>query len=126
MICTPKASDLLGSLQKNGAVFRCRQANLRHIIIDVYKRQAETFTITNTGTGALASLDVTLTGANADSFTLDKTGFNTNLATSGTTTFTIKPNTGLAAGTYLSLIHISAIWAKALSKALHRSESVLP
>ena len=35
------------------------------------EQTAETFTITNTGTGALASLDVTLTGANADSFTLD-------------------------------------------------------
>ena len=82
------------------------------------EQTAETFTITNTGTGALASLDVTLTGANADSFTLDKTGFNTNLATSGTTTFTIKPNTGLAAGTYTATVRVTATNLTTIDKTI--------
>jgi len=82
------------------------------------EQTAETFTITNTGTGALASLNVTLTGANADSFTLDKTGFNTNLATSGTTTFTIKPNTGLAAGTYTATVRVTATNLTTIDKTI--------
>ena len=66
------------------------------------------FTITNSGAGAAAGLAVALSGTNAGSFTLDTTGINAALPGSGaTTSFTVKPNDGLSAGTYNATVTIS-------------------
>ena len=65
---------------------------------------ATTFTVTSTGTGAMTNFDVTITGTD---FTLDKTGLNTTLAPSGTTSFTIKPKDGLTAGTHTAVVSIT-------------------
>ncbi|WP_461257686.1 SUMF1/EgtB/PvdO family nonheme iron enzyme [Treponema sp. R80B11-R83G3] len=75
----------------------------------VYGYGAQTshsITITNTGNQPTGSLTIALSGANSDSFTLSKTSI-TNIAASGTDTFTVRPNTGLAAGTYTATVTVS-------------------
>jgi hypothetical protein len=59
-----------------------------------------TFTIRNTGIGAMTDLDISLSGTDAASFNLDQSGLNTSLASDGFTSFTINPVDGLLAGTY--------------------------
>ena len=68
---------------------------------------ATSFTVSNTGSGAMTDLDVALSGADATSFTIDKTALDPTLASGGTTSFTIKPNDGLAAGTYAATVTIT-------------------
>ncbi len=72
----------------------------------------ETFTITSTGNQPLNDIAVELTGVNPDSFILDTSSMSTSLDSSTgqnkTTTFTIKPNDDLAAGTYTASIKVSA------------------
>lgn len=67
---------------------------------------AKTVTVRNTGNTATGALTVTLSGSNTDSFTLSKTGID-SIAESGNDTFTIVPNTGLAAGTYTATVTVS-------------------
>jgi uncharacterized membrane protein len=72
-----------------------------------YAAQAEkTVTVRNTGTNATGALTITKTGTNAASFTVSKTSI-TDIAIAGTDTFTVVPNTGLAAGTYVATITVS-------------------
>ncbi|MEO3944161.1 S-layer homology domain-containing protein [Gorillibacterium sp. CAU 1737] len=63
-----------------------------------YAQQAEQqFTLTNTGTGTLTGLSVSL--SNAD-FTITSMVFVTQLAPNGQATIRVRPQTGLAAGTH--------------------------
>lgn len=66
-------------------------------------------TVTNTGNDATGDLNVTLSGANADSFTLSKTEISSITDTDGTDTFTVKPNTDLDAGTYTATVTVTGM-----------------
>lgn len=66
-------------------------------------------TVTNTGNDATGDLNVTLSGANATGFTLSKTTINSITGTDSTDTFTIKPNTGLDAGTYTATVTVTGM-----------------
>jgi hypothetical protein len=66
----------------------------------------ESVTIANTGNQATGILTIALTSGDTSSFTLNKTSI-TNIAVSGTDTFTVRPNTGLTAGTYTATVTVS-------------------
>ena len=68
---------------------------------------AASFTISNTGTGAMTDLDVNISGGSASDFALVKSSLNKALASGGTTSFTIKPNDGLTLGIYTETVTIS-------------------
>lgn len=74
---------------------------------------AQTVKITNTGNVATDELKVKLTGEKAASFKLnynnnESVELNINsIGENGTETFTVKPNDGLAAGTYNAVVEIS-------------------
>ena len=67
---------------------------------------AKTVTVSNTGTDATGALTVALSGNDDSSFTLSKTSI-ADIAVSGNDTFTVVPNTGLAAGTYTATVTVS-------------------
>lgn len=67
-----------------------------------------TVTVRNTGTGETGSLSVGLSGTNADSFTLSPDTI-TSITAGGNDTFTVVPNTGLAAGTYTATVTVSGV-----------------
>ena len=66
----------------------------------------KTVTITNNGTAATGQLTIALDGANKTAFTLSKTSI-TDIAASGTDTFTVQPNPGLTAGSYNATVKVS-------------------
>ena len=72
---------------------------------------AQTVTITNNGTAATGQLTIALDGANASSFTLSTTNIADVAAGGGTGTFTVQPNTGLAAGTYNATVKVGGTGA---------------
>ncbi|MCL1810884.1 MAG: CehA/McbA family metallohydrolase [Methanomassiliicoccaceae archaeon] len=63
-------------------------------------------TVTNTGTVATGVLSVSLSGAGASNFTLSVSSVD-SLSVGGTSTFTVTPKTGLAAGTYTATVTVS-------------------
>ena len=63
-------------------------------------------TVTNTGNQPTGALTVALSGANAGSFTLSSTNI-ASIAVGGTGSFTVRPNAGLAAGTYNATVTVS-------------------
>lgn len=63
-------------------------------------------TITSTGNQATGDLTLTVTGTNADSFSLSKISIS-SISSGGTDSFTVTPNTGLSAGTYTAAITVS-------------------
>ncbi|MCL2712726.1 MAG: hypothetical protein FWD37_05600, partial [Methanomassiliicoccaceae archaeon] len=65
-----------------------------------------TVTVNSTGTGATGNLNIAISGANASSFTLNKTSI-TDVAAGGSNTFTVSPVTGLATGTYNATVTVS-------------------
>jgi hypothetical protein len=65
-----------------------------------------TVTVTNMGNQATGALTVALGGTNQGSFTLSTTSI-TSIASPGTDTFTVVPNTGLSAGTYTATVTVS-------------------
>ncbi|WP_230986806.1 S-layer homology domain-containing protein [Cohnella fermenti] len=67
-----------------------------------------TVTVTQTGTGDLTALATTLSGTNASSFTITQPVATTLNSGMPSTTFTLKPNDGLAAGTYTATVTVSA------------------
>ena len=67
---------------------------------------AQTVTITNSGTAATGALTIALDGANKTDFTLNKYSI-TDIAAGATDTFTVQPNTGLAAGNYTATVKVS-------------------
>jgi hypothetical protein len=64
----------------------------------------ETVTITNNGTQTATGLSVVLSGTNAADFTVNTNSMATSLATTGSTTFTVAPRTGLLQGTYTATV----------------------
>lgn len=75
---------------------------------------AQTVTITNNGTAATGALTIALDGANKTDFTLSKNSI-TDIAASGTDTFTVQPNTGLTADTYTATVKVSGTGVTAQS-----------
>ncbi|MBU5457982.1 S-layer homology domain-containing protein [Oscillibacter sp. MSJ-31] len=67
---------------------------------------AQTVTITNNGTVGTGALTIALEGTNAGSFTVSPSSI-TDIAASGTDTFTVQPNTGLSAGIYTATVKVS-------------------
>ncbi|MCL2678153.1 MAG: leucine-rich repeat protein [Clostridiales bacterium] len=63
-------------------------------------------TINNTGNSPTGKLIISLSGANASSFELNKTSVS-NIAANKNNQFTVKPKTGLAAGTYVATVTVS-------------------
>ena len=63
-------------------------------------------TVTNSGNVATGNLNVALSGANASSFTLSKNEIN-DIEVKGNDTFTVTPNNGLVAGTYMATVTVS-------------------
>ncbi|QLG41667.1 IPT/TIG domain-containing protein [Paenibacillus sp. E222] len=68
----------------------------------------KTVTLTRTGTGDLTSLATALGGTNAGSFTITQPTVTTLNSGTPSTTFTVKANDGLAAGTYKATVTVSA------------------
>ena len=75
-------------------------------VVGYEAQAAHSVTVSNTGNQATGALTVALSGTNADSFTLSATSIN-SIATSGSGTFTVVPNTGLGAGTYTATVTVS-------------------
>jgi hypothetical protein len=69
---------------------------------------AENITITRTGGGVITTLAAALSGTQASSFTLTQPVDATLDGTPNTTTFTVKPNDDLVAGTYTALVTVTA------------------
>lgn len=67
---------------------------------------AKSVTITNNGTAATGELAIALAGTHATSFTVSPSSIS-NIAASGTDTFTVRPKTGLSAGTYTATVKVS-------------------
>jgi uncharacterized repeat protein (TIGR02543 family) len=67
---------------------------------------ARIVTVSNAGNQATGALTIGISGANAGSFTVSAAGLS-NIAVNGTDSFTVVPNTGLAAGTYTAAITVS-------------------
>lgn len=63
-------------------------------------------TVTNTGNQATGALTAELSGTNGSSFTLSA-GTIGSIAESGSDSFTVTPDTGLAAGTYTATVTVS-------------------
>jgi uncharacterized repeat protein (TIGR02543 family) len=67
---------------------------------------ARTVTVTNAGNQATGALTIGKSGTNAADFTVSATGI-ADIAVAGSDTFTVAPNTGLAAGTHTATITVS-------------------
>jgi len=65
-----------------------------------------TVSVNNTGNQATGALAAALSGTNADSFMLTGASIS-SIAVEGETTFTVAPNTGLAAGLYTATVTVS-------------------
>ncbi|MCL2807454.1 MAG: choice-of-anchor D domain-containing protein, partial [Coriobacteriia bacterium] len=71
-----------------------------------YRAQsAQTVRVTNDGNQTTGALTIALSGTNATSFTLSRTSL-TSIAVGGSSTFTVVPRTGLAAGSYEALVTV--------------------
>ena len=67
-----------------------------------------TFTVTNRTGGAITLGAPTLSGANAADFEIDAAGLPQTLALGESATFTVRPKTGLAAGSYTAQVQLVA------------------
>ncbi|MDR0594213.1 MAG: choice-of-anchor D domain-containing protein [Bifidobacteriaceae bacterium] len=67
---------------------------------------AQPVTVTNTGTGATGALDVALSGADPAAFALSAASLD-SITAGGTSSFTVAPATGLAAGTYTATVTVT-------------------
>jgi len=67
---------------------------------------AHTITVSNTGNQPTGGLTVALSGTNSDSFTLSASSIG-SIAVSGSDSFTVVPNTGLAVGAYTATVTVS-------------------
>lgn len=86
-----------------------------------------TVTVTNTGTVATGSLNITLSGNNANCFTVDKTvieniGTDSNIGAS----FQVEPKTGLAAGTYTATVTVGGTGTNVDAQKIEVSFTVNP
>ena len=67
---------------------------------------AKTVTITNSGAAATGELAIALAGTHATSFTVSPSSIS-GIPANGNATFTVRPNTGLSAGTYTATVKVS-------------------
>ena len=87
-----------------------------------YRAQsAQTIRVTNDGNQATGALTIALSGANAARFTLSRTSL-ASIALGASSTFTVVPRTGLAAGSYEALVTVRG--ANGISEALTVSFTV--
>jgi formylglycine-generating enzyme required for sulfatase activity len=92
--------------------------------IETYGAQeAKTITVYNEGNLPTGGLTAALAGLNLGSFTLSKTSIS-SIGVDGTGTFTVVPNTGLAAGTYTATVMV--IGGNDISKNFTVSFTVIP
>ncbi len=71
-----------------------------------YTPETKTVIVNSTGTGATGTLYVSLSGTNADKFTLD-TDSIPSISKGGYNTFTVSPTSGLSAGSYTATVTVS-------------------
>ncbi|MFC3802566.1 beta strand repeat-containing protein [Cohnella sp. GCM10012308] len=71
-------------------------------------QETKTVTVTRTGTGDLTSLTTALSGTNASSFTVTQPLLTTLNSVTPSTTFAVKANDGLVAGTYTATVTVTA------------------
>lgn len=83
-------------------------------------QQAYGVTVKNTG-GPTGKLTVALSGSGSKYFTLSKTSIS-SIVPSGSDSFTIKPKTGLSAGTYKAVVTVTG--SNAISKSFNVSFTV--
>jgi len=76
------------------------------VIVGYGAQTAHSVTVRNMYNQATGALTVALSGSNADSFTLSRTSIP-SIDISGNDSFTVVPNTGLAAGTYTATVTVS-------------------
>ncbi|TAH70371.1 MAG: hypothetical protein EWM47_05415 [Anaerolineaceae bacterium] len=81
-----------------------------------------TVTINNTGKQATGALSLALSGSDSARFTLDKDSIS-SIATDGSDTFTVKPNTGLSVSTYTAVVAVSGA---SITKSFNVSFTVIP
>ncbi|MCL1898626.1 MAG: FG-GAP-like repeat-containing protein [Micrococcales bacterium] len=67
----------------------------------------QSVTVTNTGYNSTGPLDVTLSGTNPSAFTLSTNAIG-DLSTGASGAFTVKPNSGLPAGSYSATVTVSS------------------
>jgi len=92
------------------------------IISGYNEPQSHSVTITNAG-NRTNDLTITLSGANADSFTLSRTSIP-GIVANGNADFTIVPSVRLAPGTYTATVTVSGLYA--ISRSFDISFTVLP
>jgi len=68
--------------------------------------QAQGVTVTNTGNRPTGGLTASLSGENADSFSLSKTSIN-SIETESGDSFTVVPKTGLSKGSYAAIVTVT-------------------
>ncbi len=71
------------------------------------EQPAATFTLTGSGCETVTGITVTLEGADASDYFEVAQPADSSLASGATTTFTVKPKTGLAAGTYEAMVAVT-------------------
>ena len=97
---TPKVATANISLSETGTMdFGSAEENYAALA-------AKPVTITNNGTANTGELTIALDGANKTNFTLNKASI-TDIAAGATDTFTVQPDTGLAAGNYTATVKVS-------------------
>lgn len=75
-------------------------------IIGYADQTPHSVTVSNTGNQATGALTVALSGTNSGSFTLSTASIS-SVAVGGNDSFTVRPNTGLSAGTYTATVTVS-------------------
>ncbi|TYP78233.1 InlB B-repeat-containing protein [Paenibacillus methanolicus] len=71
-------------------------------------QETKSVTLTRTGTGILANLGVSLSGANADAFTITQPAASTLNEATPSTAFTVRANDALSPGTYEAIATVRA------------------
>lgn len=96
-----KVKDILRSKRQNGQYCACPPYGYGDVA-------PATFTVTNSTGGSINLGAPTLSGANTASFEINAAGLPQTLASGESATFTVRPKTGLAAGSYTAQVQLVA------------------